>query len=176
MVSTHPCADIWFQTHFWPELLQTLWECVQNTDVAHKENALYIFSVVPSLFGSELNTYLNEIKAMLLGSLRDTAHVNVSSDFSLIAFRPTQCIHPAFRKPVIVLTFEYLFARSSWLLRRRQRHSFLFWMSQCSAHSLTCCLSCSMFVPFQPIRNPSATTPPLAVDGQQPFLCSNDDI
>jgi len=63
--------------HFWPEMLVTLWQCVQSPNVALKESALVIFSVVPALFGDQIERYLGEIRAMLSHSLHDTEHLNV---------------------------------------------------------------------------------------------------
>jgi hypothetical protein len=54
-----------------------------SENAAQKESALYIFSVVPSLFGSELERYINEIKAMLTASLHDAAHRSVCCVFML---------------------------------------------------------------------------------------------
>jgi hypothetical protein len=100
--------------HFWPELLHTLWQCVQDTDPLHKESALFIFSVVPSLFGSELANYVNEIRGMLLASLHDTAHLNVKLYplLVVVVFNVRACViprtlselDPIVRRSMIVVT------------------------------------------------------------------------
>lgn len=75
--------------HFWPELLQRLWACMQSPLPIHREGALRIFSAVPSVFGKELQRYINEVATVLSTSLQD--HANNDVQLACCPASPLSC-------------------------------------------------------------------------------------
>jgi hypothetical protein len=61
----------------WPEVLKFLFDCASSQDVAFRESALLIFSVVPGVFGAQQAQYLDVIKQMLEQCLADPSHQGV---------------------------------------------------------------------------------------------------
>jgi len=70
-------ADI--GTHFWPELLQGLWQCAQNENPILREIALLILSEVPEVFGEQLDRYIAEIQQLLQASLGQQMPIEVQT-------------------------------------------------------------------------------------------------
>ncbi|XP_060518606.1 importin-5 [Cylas formicarius] len=54
----------------WPEFLQFLFHCANDSNPVLKEAALQMFTSVPGIFGNQQNNYLDLIKHMLLQSLQ----------------------------------------------------------------------------------------------------------
>ena len=54
-----------------------MWQCAQSPNPSLRESALFIFGIVPALFGDNLETYIAEIKLLLQTSLQDTTNFNV---------------------------------------------------------------------------------------------------
>lgn len=63
--------------HFWPELLQGLWECAQQKSPELRETALNVLAEVPNVFGSQLSKYLGQIRQLLQASMQDVGNVGV---------------------------------------------------------------------------------------------------
>ncbi|KAI1286009.1 Importin-5 [Halotydeus destructor] len=81
--------------NLWPDFLNSLFECVNSSDLVLKECALNMFAYVPGVFGNQQSRYLDVIRQMLIHCLAvspttdlnvRTSAVKATSSFALLHY------------------------------------------------------------------------------------------